>query len=159
MLELMGVKLSLGVAGVGGELEPWVCSGQRCNLEGTSALGWAGVCFPAFCRGLSYAGCWKRCMASPVILSVSALQCSWVCLISYELSFLCDPVICDPGHFRAPGSWAPSRYFKSGYRASTPGMLQVQVQTRRNLCHCLGWSSHVPGSWGTQLLWVLGQML
>lgn len=65
---------------------------------------------------------------------------------------------CDPGWFRAPGSRAPS-YIKSGCRASTPGLLHVQIQTGRNPCHWLGWGSCVPGSWVTQLLCMLGQML
>ena len=43
MSELLGVKLSLGVAGMGGEPEPWVCSGHRCKLEGTCASGWVGI--------------------------------------------------------------------------------------------------------------------
>jgi hypothetical protein len=42
--ELPGVKLTLGVAGVGGEPEPWVSSGHRYKLEGTCPSGWAVVC-------------------------------------------------------------------------------------------------------------------
>jgi hypothetical protein len=42
--ELLGVKLSLGVAGVCGDPEPWVCSRQRYKLEGTCTSGWVGVC-------------------------------------------------------------------------------------------------------------------
>ena len=42
MSELLGVKPSLGVAGMFGELDSWVCSWHRYKLEGTCASGWAG---------------------------------------------------------------------------------------------------------------------
>jgi len=41
--ELLVVKLSLAVAGVGGELVLWVCSRYRCKLEGIYPSGLAGI--------------------------------------------------------------------------------------------------------------------
>ena len=81
MSELLGVKVLLGVAGMGGEPEPWVCSGHRCKLEGTFASSWEGICVSLVpCEGPSYAGCWKRChglnydldsVRVPILLDVS----------------------------------------------------------------------------------------
>ena len=85
MSELLGVKLSLGVAGVGGEPEPWVCSGHRCKLEGTCASGWVGFCIFLVPMWVSVMlGVGKDVVAFAVILSVSELQCSWVCLIYWS---------------------------------------------------------------------------
>jgi len=45
-------------------------------------------------------GVGEEVVASTVTLSVSELQCSWLCPISWELSFLCGPVVlwsCDSG--------------------------------------------------------------
>ena len=44
MSEVLGGKLSLGVARVGRKSEPWVCSEHRWKLEGTRASGWVVVC-------------------------------------------------------------------------------------------------------------------
>lgn len=93
MSELHRVKLSLGVTGVGGELEAWVCSGYRCKLERTHSSGWVGVCVSLVLVGVPvklHVG--RDVEVSTIILSVSELQCSWVCPISRELSFLCCPV-------------------------------------------------------------------
>ena len=74
MSELLGVKLSLGVAGVGGESEPWFCSGHLCKLEGTCASGWAGVCISPVPVGFPVTlGVGKDVVASGVILPVSEL--------------------------------------------------------------------------------------
>ena len=142
MSELLGVKPSLGVAGMFGELDSWVCSWHRYKLEGTCASGWAGFSLSLVPVGvLVTLGFGKDVVTATMILSVSDLQCSWVCSISWESSFLCNP-----GHFRAPGSWPPSGCCKSGYRVSTPGLLRVHIQTRRNPCHWLGGGSCIPGS-------------
>ena len=110
------------------------------------------LCFPRSYGGPSYARCGKDVVVSTVILNVSGkLQCSWVSSFSLWS--------CDPGCFRVPGSWSYSGCCKSGCRASTPGLLWVQVQTRRNLCHWLSEGSCVPGSWGTQLVQVLEKVL
>jgi hypothetical protein len=77
-----------------------------------------------------------------------------VCPVSWKSSFLCDPE-----HFRGFGSLTPSGCCKSRCRASTQHLLRAQVQTGRNPWHWLGMGSCVPGSWETQLLQVLGQML
>jgi hypothetical protein len=98
-------------------------------------------------------------VASTVILE---LQCSWVCLMSWELSFIFDTIIlwsCDPGHFRAPRSQDPSECCKSGCRDSNPGLLWVQVQTGRNLCHRSGGAPVSLNPRASQLLWMFGQML
>ena len=60
--ELLGVKLSLVVAVVGGELELWVPSRNRCKMEGMCVSGRVGVSsyFPGPWRCPSYAGCWGR---------------------------------------------------------------------------------------------------
>jgi hypothetical protein len=118
--EHLEVKLSLGVAGVSREPESYVCSGHRCKLEGTRASGWEGVCVSLVLggEGAVTLGVGKDVVASAVILNVSELHCSWICLDFWESSFL----------------W----FFESGCKASTLGLLQVQVQTTRNLCHWLG---------------------
>lgn len=43
MSGLLEVKLSLGVEGVSGEPELWVCCGHRYKAEGMCASGWAEV--------------------------------------------------------------------------------------------------------------------
>ena len=76
MSELLGVKLSLGVAGLDGEPEPWVCSGHRFKLERTCASGWVEVCISLVPVGVSVTlGVGENVVASAVILSVSELQC------------------------------------------------------------------------------------
>ena len=65
MSELLGVKLSLGVAEVGGEPEPWVCPGHRCKLEESRVSGWVGVYVSLVPMGV------PDVVASAVILSVS----------------------------------------------------------------------------------------
>ena len=75
MSELLGIKLSLGVAGLFGEPDPWVFSGHRCKLEGTCASGWAGICISLVPVGV------------PVTLGVgkdivAEVQCSRLCPIS-----------------------------------------------------------------------------
>lgn len=96
MSELLDVKSSLGVAGV--DPEPWVCSGHRSKLKGTSVSGLAGVCVSPVSVGRpSYVG--KDVVVSTMILNISKVQYSWVYPIPWELSFPCDPVIqcsCDP---------------------------------------------------------------
>ena len=75
MSELLGVKLSLGVAGVSGKPVLWVCSRHRCKLEGPCASGWAGVCVslvPVVVPVMPHVG--KDDVASTVMLSVSELQ-------------------------------------------------------------------------------------
>jgi hypothetical protein len=129
--EHLGVGVPLGLLKVGAEPAPQVCSRFRFRSEETHATGWVGVPASLDPGGPSYSGCWGRC---------------------YGLS-------CDPQCFRAPGSWASSGCCRSGYIASPLCLLWVQVQTGWNLCHWLCRSSFVPGSWRTQLLQVLGQML
>ena len=71
MSELLEVKLSLYVAGVGGEPEPWVCSVHRYKLEGTCASGRA-----VFCASLVP-------VDVPVILCVGcALNCDAECVLA-----------------------------------------------------------------------------
>jgi hypothetical protein len=73
--ELLGVKLFLSVAGVGGDPEPWVCTKHRCKLEGTRASGWAGVLVSLVPLGFPVLlGAGKYVVVSTVILSVSVLQ-------------------------------------------------------------------------------------
>lgn len=55
---LLGIKLSLVVAGVGGDPEPWVFSSQWCKLEGTPAS------FGSFWSPC-LAGRWERCCCLP----------------------------------------------------------------------------------------------
>ena len=75
--KLLGAKFSLGVAGMDGEPEPWVCSGHRCKLEGTHDSGWVMVCFSDSSWGVPVMlGVGKDAVASIVTLSVSELQCS-----------------------------------------------------------------------------------
>lgn len=76
MSKLLGIKLSLHVAGVGGKPETLVCSRYRCKLEGTHASGWVGVCVSLVPVGVG------KDVASAVILNVSELQCSLVFLNS-----------------------------------------------------------------------------
>lgn len=76
MSELLGIKLFLGVAGVGWEPQPLVCSRHRCKLEGFHASGWVGVCVSLVPVGVG------KDVASAVILNVSELQCSLVFLNS-----------------------------------------------------------------------------
>jgi hypothetical protein len=74
MSEFLGVKVSLGVAGVGEEPEPWVCSGHRCKMEGTHASGLSGVCVSLVPVGVPVMlGVGKVVVSSTVILSVSEL--------------------------------------------------------------------------------------
>ena len=74
MSELLGVKLSLGVAGVSGKPVLWVCSRHRCKLEGTCASGWVGVCVSLVSVGFTvFVDVVKDVVALPVILSVSEL--------------------------------------------------------------------------------------
>lgn len=59
--ELLGVKLSLGVAGLGREAA-WVCSEHRCKLEGNCASDQAWFCVSLIPVGHpSYAACWGSC--------------------------------------------------------------------------------------------------
>ena len=85
MSELLGVKLSLGVAGVGGEPELEVCSGHLCKLEVTHAFGWVGFCISLVPVGVPVTLGVGKDLASAVVLSVPELQCSCVCLVSREL--------------------------------------------------------------------------
>ena len=74
MSELLGVKLSLGVAGVSGKPVLWVCSRHRCKLEGTCASGWVGVCVSLVPEGFSVmSSVGKDLVASNMILSMSEL--------------------------------------------------------------------------------------
>ena len=94
MSELLGVKISLGVAGVDVEPEPWVCSRHRYKLKGTCASGSACVCVSLVSMGIPLMlGGGENVVASTMILTVSELQCSWVNLISWKSSFLCDSVL------------------------------------------------------------------
>ena len=75
MSEVLGVELSLGVAEVGGESEPWVCSGHRYKLEGTCASGRAVFCASLFPVDVPVILCvGKDAVPSTLILSVSELQ-------------------------------------------------------------------------------------
>jgi hypothetical protein len=105
VLEHLEVELPLGIVGVGAEPAPQVCSGCRFKLEGIHATGQAWV--PEFlgARGPSYSGCWGR---------------------YYDLT-------CGPAHVSAPESQASSGCCSSGYRFSTPGLLQEQVPESHNL--------------------------
>lgn len=147
MSELLGVKLSQDVTGVGGEPELWVCSGHRCKLNGTYASGWAWVCVFLFLVGIPVSLCVRKdVVASTVILSVSELQCSWLCPVSLESNFYCDPVILSFSEHlgvgvplsvvRVDADPAPKVYSQSSGWAGVPASLD---------------------SGGTQLLWVLGQ--
>lgn len=71
MSELLGVKLSQGVVGAGGEPEHWVCSRHRCKLEGTHASGWQGLDFLVPVSVPVMLGIEKDVVASTLILSVS----------------------------------------------------------------------------------------
>lgn len=66
--ESLGVKLYLGITGVGGEPESWVPSRHSCKLGGTSASGWAGICISLFLvRVPVVMGVGKDVVASTVI--------------------------------------------------------------------------------------------
>ena len=71
--EVLGVKLSLGVAGVGEEPEPWVFSGHRCKLKGIHVSGWVGCCVSLIPVGVPIMLGVGKDVASAVILSVSYL--------------------------------------------------------------------------------------
>ena len=127
MSESLEVKLFLEVSGMGGEPEPWICSGHMYNQNRTPAFVWAGVyvsLVPVWVPVILNVG--KDVVASAVILSGPELQCSWVCLISWELRFLCDSMILCI--FRAPGSWVPSVSCRSGCRSRTPSLLRCSFR-------------------------------
>ena len=87
-------KLSLGVAGVGGEHESWVYFEHRSKLEGTHAFNCERVRVSLAPVGIPVmTGVRKNVVAPTVMLNVSELQCFWICPISWESSFLGDPVI------------------------------------------------------------------
>jgi hypothetical protein len=144
-------------------LQAHVQAGRTCSSC------WAGVYIFLVPVGVPVTlGVGKDIVASVVILSVSKHQCSSVqvrqCSSAPVWSFgsQASSVIiwsCNPGRFRATVSWSLSRYCRSGCRISTPGLLGMQAQTGRNPCHWPCRGSWVPGSRGTHLLWVLGQML
>lgn len=73
--EHLGVRLFLGVVGVGAEPVSQVCSWSNFKLEGTCATNWAGVLAFLDPGGPSYSGWWAKCCG----------------------------LTCDPGCFRAPG--------------------------------------------------------
>ena len=107
------------------ELEPWVCSGHRCNQEGTCASGYARVYVSLVCGGPSYSGCWKRCCSfschlqrvrAPVFLHVSDPLEAQLPLRS-----------CDSECFRAPGSQSPSGCCGTGHGASTQCVFRAVV--------------------------------
>ena len=92
--EFLEVKLSLGVAGVGCDPEPWVFSRYMYKLEGTHSSSCVVVSVSPVPLGIPVMlGVEKDVVSSPVILSMSELQCCRVCLISWESSFLCDLLI------------------------------------------------------------------
>lgn len=72
---------------------PRFALGNWCHLEVTSASDWAGVCASLVPFGTQL--CWvlKNFVFSTLIISVSDLQGSGLCPVSWELSSLCDPVI------------------------------------------------------------------
>jgi hypothetical protein len=150
--ELLGVKLSLGVAGVSGKPVLWVCSRHRCKLEGTCASGWVGVCVSLVPVGVPVTlGVGK----DAVILSESELHCSWVCPISWEWSFLCDPVILG---ILEHVVWFPLGVLIVG--AEPAPQFCSEWRFRPEVIHAIVWVE-VPVSLdprGSQLLRVLGQM-
>lgn len=83
-------------------------------------------------------GVGKNIVASSVILSESEVQCSWLCPISWDSSFLCNP-----GHFRAPlilacrapGIWTSSGCCGTCGKASIQGLLTALAQTGRDHVH------------------------
>ena len=62
MSELLGVKLLLGVAGVGWGARALVLLWAQVQVDRDLclSLGW-GLCFPGSCVGPSYTWCWERC--------------------------------------------------------------------------------------------------
>jgi hypothetical protein len=83
--ELLRVKFSLGIAEVGGDPEPWICSGHRCKLKGTHASGWVGVhAFLIPVEVLVMPGVGAAVVASAVVLGLSEFQRCWVFQISWE---------------------------------------------------------------------------
>lgn len=110
VLEHLGVRLPFGIVKVDAEPEPEVCSVWRFKLEEPSATFWACVPESLDIVECSYYSCWGRC-----------------CGLSY-----------DDGHFKAPGRSDPSGCCSCGYRAITPGMLQVQVQLHLGVLEYLG---------------------
>lgn len=104
--ENLGVKIPLGVVGVGSEQPFQDCSGHRFKLEGTHVSGWAGVLESMDSGGPSNSRCWGRC---------------------------CD-LTSDRNSVRAPGSRASSGCFRSRWGPNTLGILQAQVPTRSHPC-------------------------
>jgi hypothetical protein len=113
--------------------------------------------------------------------SESSCFCDTVILGSYDLEILgvskllrlklplgsWNPVLtkllksCDPGNFAAPGSQAFFFfliYIYTGCQDTSQGLLRALAQTGRSPCHWLGSGSCIPGSPGSQLLLVLGQI-
>lgn len=76
--------------------------------------GSQGHCWETCC-GLN---CYLECVRAPVLLGMSNL-----------LSFLCDRLVLLSWAFQNTWQSGFLWVFKSGCRASTPGLLQVQVQT------------------------------
>lgn len=68
-------------------------------------------------------------------------------------------VSCDPGYFRAAGSWVFSRGCGNGCKTSAQDLLRALVQTGKDMCPWLCRISCFPGARETQLLQVLDQML
>lgn len=74
MSQILGFKLSMGVAEVGGEPKPWACSGYKCKPEETCASYWVGVPASLVPVGVPVMpGVGADVVASTGILSVSDL--------------------------------------------------------------------------------------
>ena len=121
---------------------------------GTHASGWAGICVSLAPVGVPVS---LGVVASAVILSVSEVQYSWVCPISWEQSFLCDPVILGISEILGVG------LHLGLLRVGTEPAPHVYSRCRFRLERICATSWAVVtmylDSGGTKFLWVLEQML
>lgn len=85
-----------------GEPVPWVCSRHWGKLKETCASGWWGfvslvpVCVPVMLDVE------KDIVLSILVLSMSEVQCSWLCPITGSQPSSLILWSCDPGRFRVP---------------------------------------------------------
>ena len=146
-----------------GSQNPRSAQGTCSSCKAPVPLTGQGSYFPDSCGGPSYSSHWERCFGhncdlecvrAPVILGVS----------NPGAELLLGS--CDPGHFRAPGSQAPSGCCRSGFRVSIPGP-RSQVCSRCRFkpegtlgSGCAGdFGSLDSGGGKVPVTWVLGQML
>lgn len=131
-------------------MHEWVKTQSPSLIPGTGAskkepvsLAGQHLYFPGSCGGPNFAGCWEICCH---------LNCDLECVKTLVFLGVSDLIevkfslwSCVPGHFRSPGHRTSFGFCRSWYRASTPGMLWVQVKTGRRLCSSSIRDSCIPG--------------